>query len=81
MNALSLRQELQQKIVSLLDSSMSREEVSSWAMRLINDGEGVVSDPVAWEVLTALGGADLHGFERPYLYGEEDFAAWKAMLK
>lgn len=49
-------------------------------MAIIDDDNIEISDPTAWGVITALGGADLVGGDRPYLYGTEDFIAWENEL-
>lgn len=80
-----IRTEIKEKIALLRHSKLSPEEVSAWAINIMNDDaisrEIVASDIIAWKVLVRLGGADLFGVDRPYLYGNEDFDAWEAELK
>ena len=69
----------------LLDGKIDREQASDWASRwLVEDhiaGREVhVTDQAAWRVLTSIAGADTYGGDRPYLYDNEDFAAWVVEL-
>lgn len=69
----------------LLDGKIDREQASAWASRwLVEDhiaGREVrVTDQAAWQTLTSIAGADNYGGDRPYLYGNEDFATWVVEL-
>lgn len=75
------RSEVEEKLVGLLEERYSREEVSSWAERWIALPEPGIDDPVVWNALNELSGADMISTDRPYLYEEADFQAWLAELK
>jgi hypothetical protein len=74
------RDEIRSKIALLRASPISREEVSGWALSIIDDDKIEIDDHIAWKVIKKLGGADLHGGDRPYLYNDDDFSAWEGEL-
>lgn len=74
-NMKNLRQIIISKLCDVSVGIVSREEVSLWAMELINDDDFFVENPHEWEVLTALGGIDLKDGDC-YLYNKEDFDEW-----
>lgn len=74
------RSEVTQKIADLICGNASRVDISNWATAFLSDDEIIDYDPVVWEVILALVGADLISLDRDYLYDNEDFAAWAAEL-
>jgi hypothetical protein len=80
MAELPTRAEIKLKLSLLLDGYISRDSISKWAEAIINNEGIVVTDQLAWKILIAVGGADLHGLTKPYLYDEEDFRCWRAEL-
>jgi hypothetical protein len=69
----------------LLDRKIDREQASAWANRWLAEDhvagrEVRVTDQAAWRTLTSVAGADTYGGDRPYLYDNEDFAAWVVEL-
>jgi hypothetical protein len=79
------RADVEAKLLDLIEGRASREEVSSWAQYWLHEdfekGRDLFDDPVLLDALEALSGADLGGFERPYLHYEEDFRAWLDELR
>ncbi len=74
------RSEIKEKLASLRSGISSREDISKWAMQFIDD-DIRIDDPGAWEVIKSMGGADLHGIDRAYLYGKDDFEDWESKLQ
>jgi len=66
------------------DDATSRLEAANWAMEYFAyDDPQVyprVRDPAVREALAALSGADIPTTDRPFLYGPDDFRAWRAQL-
>lgn len=79
-NSLPTRSDVILKIEAMIRAIETREVVAAWAMAIIDDDTVEVTDARVWKVLKNLGGADLVGDDRPYLYANEDFANWKAEL-
>jgi hypothetical protein len=80
------RSEVLEKLGSLAAGEITREQASSWAgYWLVADNvpgtEVEVSDLPAWEGLKLLASADLAGWDRPFLYNEEDFRGWSDELR
>lgn len=74
------------KLEELISGRTDREQASSWAGNWLAEDripghEVHVTDLAAWTALTSIAGADTYGGDRPYLYDEEDFAAWASELK
>jgi hypothetical protein len=81
MKELPSRDVVLQKITAAMDGSLSREEVATWACSFMLESDPEVTDCELWEVIKLLGGADLIGIDRPYLYGEEDLKDWAAQIR
>jgi len=79
-NSLPTKDDVILKIEAMMRASETREAVAAWAMEIMNDDTVDLTDALVWNVLKNLGGADLLGDDRPYLYTNEDFADWKAEL-
>lgn len=75
------RVEVLLKLHQLGADEISREAISEWAMSFIDVEAPEIVDPAVWETLKALGGADLDGGDRKYLYSDADFAAWADDLR
>jgi hypothetical protein len=79
------RDEVLTHIRGLRTGGLSPEQVSNWAAGYVtSDQKGIeprIEDWAVWEMLITLQGADLHGGDRPHLYGAEDFASWEQELK
>jgi hypothetical protein len=70
------RKELKERLVALLTSAMTREQVADWASTWIRMQDPPVSDPVVWSALRHLAGADLRTSPGEYLHHDIDFHAW-----
>lgn len=75
------REELLKLLEKLRSGEANREEVSAWAMAIIDDDSIQAPDQVAWAVLTNLGSVDLPAPDRDYLYADVDFQDWAAKLR
>lgn len=71
----NLHQLIISKIHNILNKTESRENVSLWAMELIDDDNLFVENNVDWAILTALGAVDIKNGEN-YLYETIDFDEW-----
>lgn len=69
------RNEVKECLLDLLNGRRTREEVSDWAAPWVTQDFPEVDDPVVWEGLTDLLGADLMTLEG-YLHSEQDFRNW-----
>lgn len=67
------RQEVVQRLKSLCDGTGSREEIASWAERIVvaDDTQGIDLD--VWEAIKFLASADSPSTDRDYLYHAIDF--------
>lgn len=79
------REDVFAKLEELMTGRISRETAAAWASHWLAEDHGPgrdvrVTDLAAWTALTSMAGADSHGGDRPYLYDEEDFAAWRDQL-
>jgi hypothetical protein len=74
-----IRTRLVRKLRALEAGELSREAVATWAETLVV--EEVRVERALWNALVATSGADTPTVDRPYLYGPEDFAAWRADLE
>lgn len=72
--------EIAARITALIEGSASRGAVAEWAMQWVDARDPGVDDPVAWEVLNNLAGADSPTTDREYLYEQVDFEAWRDAL-
>lgn len=70
------REHIRQQLLDLLAGRVSREEVADWASAWVRDPEPSVDDPVVWEALKQLSGADLRETPVDYLHSESDFHEW-----
>src|SRR5437867_4002843 len=80
------RQEVESRLIDLIEGRCTREEASDWAAQwvLADQRYGldlVISDWGVWDALVALMGADLRTIDRPYLHDEVDYRAWLAELR
>ena len=66
------------------DDAMSRSESSAWAMEyLVYDDPQIypkILDSAVHDALVSLSGADTPTTDRPFLYGPDDFRAWRDRL-
>ncbi|GAA2289900.1 hypothetical protein GCM10010149_40940 [Nonomuraea roseoviolacea subsp. roseoviolacea] len=72
---------LRKAITDMLDGHRTREDVASWAERsMLELEDAVISDPVIWDSLQTLSGADLKDGPDSYLHNAEDLRSWMAEL-
>lgn len=66
---------------SLIDGSLSREQVADWAAQWVIQAEPPIEDEAVWDALVSLSGADLLTTDRPYLDDFSDFERWLAKFR
>lgn len=81
-DALPDRATVRSYIEDLIVERRSREEVADWASQFIcGDYDHIhIVDMPAWEMLSALAGADLKDSPTEYLHVKEDFEEWAKEL-
>lgn len=75
------RAEVRERLLDLLSSRCTREEVADWAASWIREATPDVSDAVVWSALKELSGADLKSGPDEYLHEESDFHQWLDRLE
>ena len=50
-------------------------------MQWVAAPDAAVDDPVVWDALNNLAGADAPSTDRDFLFGEDDFRAWLGELR
>jgi hypothetical protein len=80
MNNFPSREVVLQKIKALRTGSEPREVIAEWAAAIVADDAVEIVDGDVWKALKRLGGADLPGSDRAYLYEDEDFSEWESTL-
>lgn len=75
------RELVHQRLVDLLAGRATREVVADWAAKWIREPATAVEDPVVWEALKELAGADLRVSPSEYLHSEPDYHAWLDKLE
>ena len=72
------RDQIEARLLALLDGSQSRDEVDRWAAQWVTDPDGGgVEDEDVWWALTQLYGIDLrHAKDGPYLHDDEQIRHW-----
>lgn len=70
------RAAVRERLLDLLTGRASREEVATWASVWVNQDDPPVEDPIVWDALRDLAGADLQVSPVDYLHGESDFHEW-----
>lgn len=80
-NYVPSRADVTKKIEMLLSDSISREEISNWAVSIITSDEINIKDKLLWDTITSLGAVDLPSTDRDYLYQKSDFESWISDLE
>jgi hypothetical protein len=84
MHQLPTKQEMLDVFDDLISGKVTREQISSWANKIMDDEDleltDLEADGVIWDLLGSLGGCDSIAPDRPYLYGVEDFLSWRNQL-
>jgi hypothetical protein len=75
------RADIAEKVQSLIDGSVSRDQASNWAMNIILDDDYNIHDQVSWKAIKAIGSVNLPSSDRNFLYEQEDFVEWLDILK
>ena len=79
------RKEVADRIDAILSGELSRAEVAGWASEYIVYDEPqiypAVSDPVVFEALEKLMGADLMNAPSEYLHDEQNIKSWLEALR
>lgn len=70
------RDDVLQHLLDLLAGRLSREDVADWASAWVREPDPNVEDPIVWEALKQLSGADLRESPVNYLHSESDFHEW-----
>ena len=74
-------EQVRDRIMGLVEGSMSREEAADWAMAQIKDeSANYYSNKKLWRALRQLSGADLKEAPEVYLHDEGDLRSWLAEL-
>jgi len=68
--------EIINKLEKILMQESTREEITDWAMRFINDDDIEITDFGAWELLKTAGGVDVIKHPEEYLYSYDDIRKW-----
>lgn len=73
----SLRQQIHDRLTALASGELDRGEVADWASQLVRDDDREdLRDPVVWQAVDRLAGADLMSAPGSYLHGPTDFHEW-----
>jgi hypothetical protein len=78
---LPTRAEVISKISDLKNGVASREQVSAWAVEIIEDETLKVTDLLTWKIVKNLGAADLPSDITGFLYSIQDFDDWESELR
>lgn len=70
------RVQVQQHLRDLLAGRSSREATADWASTWVTQDDPDVEDPIVWDALRDLAGADLKVNPTDYLHDEDDFREW-----
>lgn len=70
------KEELLSKFRSILQGSLSREEVADWASEFVMQDEPIVTDDDVWELLNLASGVDIKDSPDEYLHVEQDIINW-----
>ena len=75
------RAAVRERLLDLLAGRESREGVATWASTWVTQDDPDVEDPIVWNALRELSGADLMISPVDYLHGEDDFHEWLDRLE
>jgi hypothetical protein len=70
------RKEVEEKMLNLLNGTLTKEQVADWASRWITQSDPNISDEAVWNALMSLAGADTLEAPGVYLHTEPDLHAW-----
>ena len=72
--------EVIERLKQLIQESVSREEIATWAQKWVIADNPPDMDERLWRALKFIAGADLISTDRPYLYSTQDFEQELAKL-
>lgn len=75
------RAAVRERLLDLLAGRESREGVAAWASTWVTQDDPDVEDPIVWNALRELSGADLMISPADYLHGEDDLHQWLDRLE
>jgi hypothetical protein len=75
------RADVENKLHGLIEGRVTRDVTAAWAMQWVAAEDPGVDDPVVWNALNSLAGADAVTTDRPHLFEEIDFRAWLDELR
>lgn len=75
------RADVETKLQGLIEGRVTRDDATAWAMQWVAAPDSGVDDPIVWNALNNLSGADAPSTDRPYLFTEIDFRAWLDELR
>jgi hypothetical protein len=66
------------QLEALVAGDATPDDVAAWATQVMeNEGNAdALDDPVTWDILDKMAGADLLSGPGQYLHGQADFAEW-----
>ncbi|GAC43915.1 hypothetical protein [Paenibacillus popilliae] len=70
------KEEVLSKLLSILQGSLTREEVADWASEFVMQDEPSVTDEVVWDLLKIASGVDIKASPDEYLHIEQDIMNW-----
>ena len=63
-------------LMDLLSGRATREDAATWASRWVTEDDPDVDDPIVWNALRDLAGADLKVSPVDYLHSDTDIHEW-----
>ncbi|MFE2595642.1 DNA-binding protein [Streptomyces sp. NPDC001840] len=73
---MALRKEIENRMQALIRGTESLDEISEWALHVMEGDDPELLEPEVWRALDRLGGCDLMTGPGEYLHGPEDFRSW-----
>lgn len=69
-------QVLLDKLNGILNGVITRDDVSTWSLEIIDNDDVEINDLKAWELLKVVGSIDLYDSPDTFLYTDEDIRKW-----
>jgi hypothetical protein len=78
--------EVIERLKSVLNGELTREEVSEWASYYVMADDPTIDDEIVWDLLKIISGIDILDSPTSYFHNEEDIKDWirkatKSLLK
>ena len=77
---MTLRREIEQKMLALSQGNEAREDVSEWALLAMEGDNPELQALDIWRALDRLAGCDLMTAPGEYLHGRNEFQSWHQEL-